>query len=809
MKANRFYAAFILAAFLIVSLTACGGAQEAAGTNAMVYVSQSVPFTSPLDDLETVCISGDSLYLLGVIRDSASGYGANNSDNKLFSLVRVPLDGGKAETLDKFQPAQVPLEGETRQSSTSGYLRPGADGTLWLTEGVSYWSYDLPEGFDVEKDADEIYKFISDRGRSLFLRHLDGEGNELARFEFPALEETFGVDRIYDLWTDGAGTFFVNTGEAVVLLDGDGTVRAVLEGTGMDGGRFVPLSDGRTAILGTVQSVDGSATLLRVIDMEAGAWAADAFSVPYDASCFQSGDGEDILFYYKRGDGLYAWKKGAEEPERVMSWSESGMDATQLAAFSFLSDGRLAASAYDGYDFDKSLRLSLLTPTDASSMPERTVLTLAAYYLDPEIRAEIATFNNTSSSCYISATEYLTPSSQYTTADTDAEFEQATLRMVTDLTVGKIPDIIYLNNAMPARRMEAQGILEDLWPFIEADPELGRDALMTRPLEAMEYKGGLYRIGAYFGIDTLIGRRDVVGDRLTWTYDDLWAVYDTMPAGSAITHTDDCKRDMLARLVENGAERFVDWENGVSFFDGEEFRSLLEFCNRFPDERDPLYPPGNMRVSYSLEDQVAISQGEQMLLNSSVGSFLGLGVDKCLLGGDISFVGWPNEAGQVGSVFHLAGGTALAITAASEHKEAAWSFLREKLLPHEEVSLKGKYGMTNAFPINRSDFERMAELAMTPEMEEKAGVLQEVPKLSRQYVSDGIEIDVTVNALTQEEYDQIMELYNAAEGIVDYDVNLMNIITEQAGAYFAGDRSLDDTVAAIQSRVGLYLAELQ
>ena len=135
MKANRFYAAFILAAFLIVSLTACGGAQEAAGTNAMVYVSQSVPFTSPLDDLETVCISGDSLYLLGVIRDSASGYGANNSDNKLFSLVRVPLDGGKAETLDKFQPAQVSLEGETRQSSTSSCLRPGADGTLWLTEG--------------------------------------------------------------------------------------------------------------------------------------------------------------------------------------------------------------------------------------------------------------------------------------------------------------------------------------------------------------------------------------------------------------------------------------------------------------------------------------------------------------------------------------------------------------------------------------------------------------------------------------------------------------------------------------------------
>lgn len=64
----------------------------------------------------------------------------------------------------------------------------------------------------------------------------------------------------------------------------------------MNGSRFVPLRDGRTAILGTVQSVDGSATLLRVIDTEAGTWAADAFPVLYGAGCFQSGDREDILF---------------------------------------------------------------------------------------------------------------------------------------------------------------------------------------------------------------------------------------------------------------------------------------------------------------------------------------------------------------------------------------------------------------------------------------------------------------------------------------------------------------------------------
>lgn len=89
------------------------------------------------------------------------------------------------------------------------------------------------------------------------------------------------------------------------------------------------------------------------------------------------------------------------------------------------------------------------------------------------------------------------------------------------------------------------------------------------------------------------------------------------------------------------------------------------------------------------------------------------------------------------------------------------------------------------------------------------GVLQEVHRYNTGFTYFDLDVTIPIDALTQEEYDQLMALYNAAEGTSDYDRNLINIITEQAGAYFAGDRSLDDTVAAIQSRVGLYLNELQ
>jgi len=71
------------------------------------------------------------------------------------------------------------------------------------------------------------------------------------------------------------------------------------------------------------------------------------------------------------------------------------------------------------------------------------------------------------------------------------------------------------------------------------------------------------------------------------------------------------------------------------------------------------------------------------------------------------------------------------------------------------------------------------------------------------------EISYEGRAITLEEMEQLLDLYNRSTGLFGLEDSIINIVTEQAGAYFAGDRSLDDTVAAIQSRVGLYLAELQ
>ena len=745
----------------LCSLTACGEKKDV--RSGVVYIPQEVKFSSPLDHTDSACISGETVYLLGTIRDL-------DTFTDTLTLVRIPLEGGKAEELPGFLPTQFEDGGE--YSSISGYLRLGQDGTLWLTENV----------------------YSPDHGGFLVLRQLDSEGNELFSFNGSELKTYLGVETIHDLWTDGAGTVFVNTGEAVVLLDENLAVRATLEGKDLGWRRFLTLPDGHIAIPDVEQGIEGG-ILLRVIAPEAGDWAEESFSLPYGVYGIQPGEG-NVLFYYISGDALYAWRKGAQEGERMMSWAESGVDPNYMSAFAFLPDGRLASITGAVSGVDSKVQLALLTATDASSLPERTVLELATLYFDGKLRAAVADFNSTSKSCFISVTEYMPQGSGY---DTELQ-EQAGLRMATALMAGKVPDIILLSGQdLPIRRMEAQGMLEDLWPYIDADPELGRDALMTRPLEALEYEGGLYYLSNSFSIDTIVGAKSVVGDRMTWTYDDFWEALESMPEGSTATGEGRCdsKSAMLEMLARYSAPRFLDLEAGTSNFNGEEFRTLLEFCNRFPDEPPEPENPGPFAALY---------YGEQMLDISGVNHFVHLQQTKALIGEEISFVGWPNEGGRPGSSFTLTG-LPLAIPSASPHKEEAWSFLREQLLPSEEVSLKNEMSSGNHFPVNRADFERMAEMAMTPKMGAPRGVSQEVPQDA--IFIPGVDEPVYYYAMTQEEYDQFMALYNAAEGTCDYDANLMNIITEQAGAYFAGDRSLDDTVAAIQSRVGLYLAELE
>lgn len=203
MGKNRVCMIVVLTIFLLLSLVACGQ-NDRIDSGTIVYVPEEVKFSSPLTRTESACASGEAVYLLGAVRDS-------RTYEETVTLVRVPLEGGKGDALSAFQPFQPELDEEIEYDSIGGTIRPGKDGTLWLTESVYYQRFDLPEDFDPETDGEEKYQYISDSGSFPVLRQLDSEGNELFSFNGSGLREALGIEWISDLYSDGAGTIFANS----------------------------------------------------------------------------------------------------------------------------------------------------------------------------------------------------------------------------------------------------------------------------------------------------------------------------------------------------------------------------------------------------------------------------------------------------------------------------------------------------------------------------------------------------------------------------------------------------------------------
>ena len=135
--------------------------------------------------------------------------------------------------------------------------------------------------------------------------------------------------------------------------------------------------------------------------------------------------------------------------------------------------------------------------------------------------------------------------------------------------------------------------------------------------------------------------------------------------------------------------------------------------------------------------------------------------------------------------------------------------MRQLLLP----GLNDENNYAGMFRTNKTDFEYQIKNAMTPEYqvdENGNQVLDENGKpiplpLGSMWISDDQEIKLP--RPSQDDYDRFMELYNAIDSENYSDENITKIITEETAAYFAGDRSLDDIVRQIQSRVSLYVSE--
>lgn len=832
---------------LLLSLAACGqsggnnsgggqggGAQQLSGT---VYVPEFIDLGSVgrISYIDGVCASGDSIYLLATLvtddvettdPDTGETITTNNAETV---ILRAGPDG-TVERVEDYAPLSIPEGMEGYSDARS--LMAGAEGTLWVGEYMNYYTYNLPEDFDEE--TDDKWNYMSESTTVESLRQIDAAGNEIQRIDTTELEEklnpsedggdgdsamAFSYSYNSNLVFDAAGNGYMVAGGKLWVLDGELNPLFSLDQEGGGYNDPVALGGGAVGLLSNYSDLatDTYGYQLQVVDVEKQSWGA-TYVLPANVYEAYPGGG-DYLFYYMKGDTLYGCKAGEApegggkiqaEGEELLNWLDADVNANNVQFFTFLSDGRVAVLTQD-YSWGSgrdNFELAILTATDRSTLPEKTIITLGALSFGYSDRNKVVAFNRSSDQYRIEVTDY----SQFNTEDDPSG---GLSRLSTEIIAGKIPDIL-VTDGMPLDQLAAKGMLEDLWPWIDGDTELGgREALMEHVFDvASDSEGHLYQVFSSFTIDTVAGAPSVVGDRMSWTVADLEAALAAMPEGCTLFSTTDDAPSLLQRVLAQNMKDFVDWDTGKCSFDSDEFRAILQFCAELPatfDWENYQYDEGD-------DEPTRISEGRQMLLETEIYGYSELQMHKAMFGGSVSYVGYPMEDGSCGSSFAI--GSGMAMSSACQNKEGAWSYMRQVLLPSLVVEYadtdQGDLTMgnisTSHFPVNKEDFDFMTKVCMTPRYQKDADgnlVLDENGQ-PIEYSNFGYgwgSLQVDIMSTTQEEYDQFMALYNAVDRIYGYDERIYDIISDTAAGYFAGDTPLDTAVNNIQSKAELYVNE--
>lgn len=694
-------------------------------------------------------------------------------------LCAVNKDGTDFRQLSDFV---VPVnDGQSDTYISIERIMADAQGNLWTLMNARTEKFNLPADFEEGSDKWEYHSGSESKYEIVKLSETGAEQQRINLTDF--VDDIANRDYFYINSTvmDGDGNVYFDDGEGSTLyvISPEGTKLCQIKYEGWINSMML-LSDGKVSAV--VQGKEGGAEL-KTVDIAAKALGTGV-KVPTNIYRVMNGGGV-YDFCYNDSSSFYGYDSKTETASKIITWINNDIDGDSLSFVDVLENGDLFVLT-NGYEdgVGQYFEAVKLVKTPSSEVKQKEKITLAVSYLDYRLRSEILKFNKTNPNYRIEVQDY----SQY---NTDEDYNAGVTKLNTEIVSGKVPDMIAISN-LPYKQYAAKGLLEDLYTYLDNDSELSRDKLVQSVLKASETDGKLYSIAASFGLMSMVGKADVVGAEPGWNMQDLKKLIEDHPEADAPMGMHMSREAIFSYLCSPNMENYIDWNTGECRFDTDEFKNFLEFAKSFPSWEDMDYENGPDWV----DDSVLLAEGRMLVSFFNLYDFQSYQYTKASFGDDMVFKGLPVESG-VGNVATLDSG--LAMTSSCKNKEAAWEFMRTLLT--EDYQKDGWGGM----PTNQEAFDALLKEAMKQEYyTDENG--EQVP-ISKGGMSFGDGEMKEFYALTQEEADQIIALVDSVQFIADYDNSLLTIIQDEAAAFFADEKSVDEVASIIQSRMNIYINE--
>lgn len=466
---------------------------------------------------------------------------------------------------------------------------------------------------------------------------------------------------------------------------------------------------------------------------------------------------------YCCGGELYEYDVQTNMQTQLLNLSTYGLITEDLLYIAKKGDTIELIDTYEEWDRSE---YTTLNPGES----DRQVLTLGIMLQTSDIQRVVAAFNRYNKDYIVDIVEYYNEAYGYT---------EAADRMKLDVISGKAPDVMDMSG-VDASVFSSKGALVDLYALMEQDEEFSKERLISSVRKAYETDGHLYCIAPAFHLVTAWGSNEVLQGKTGVSLQELKGILKEYGKDLNAVWGFSADEPVLTTLCTFGINEFIDWDSRDCDFTGTYFRDVLEFVkeydNPYPESQSKGIREGNVVITTGMIDSVAAYQSA-----------------KQLYGEDVTFIGYPTNGGSgTAAAFR---GAPLAINARKEHIEGAWEFV--------------KYYITNGysqggFPVEVYQFEAALSLAKQPDvLVDVEGATFEVPKI----VYSDADTKILIYEASEEDVEGVRKLVDSVSNKFEYDVPVMQIITEEAEAYLKGDKTQEEVAEIIQNRVKLYLSE--
>lgn len=478
--------------------------------------------------------------------------------------------------------------------------------------------------------------------------------------------------------------------------------------------------------------------------------------------------------YVAAKEGLWLYKPANNTSSLQFSWDDSrlNIDGNKVRSVSRLHSGNFLVLLWNppGHEGEQA-EIAFL---EKSSLPEREVITLGVVGYDYWATEDyIKLYNRQSQDREVKLIRY---------GDPDGYGRDAVLEGVTQLNLalakGEGPDLIDLTN-ISAEGMAANGFLEDLEGYFQESRTVAKEDILEQVWQAGMINGKMSGVIPSFSISTLISKNPE--QKVGWTVEEALSLSKGKDWDYLLEYM---KPIQLYDLVVNkNSDYFVDYNEGKSYFNSEEFISLLEqlqkidYCEEIPPsyrswsdgEAEREFMNGNYLLQYAyisnMEDYIGTSQ-------------------KC--GNQISWVGYPDVKGE--PMHRLSASCRIGINSSSDHKEGAWAFL--EFLLSDAIQNQKKADDLGRFPVRKDAFENFL--------------------VNNSYWKPGDRVNSMYRQPEEADFQAVRDIvkYGKFHRRNDYNDPIDIILDEEGSAFLEGDSTAKETANNIHRRVQLYLDEM-